>query len=75
MDFMKFICENAESFLPRGNGQAKLTELFTLFNVSEIGMHIRFKNNTGSFQVLRPVDGRFTLPIVNKVILIAVEDQ
>ena len=38
-------------------------------------MHVRFKDNTGSFQVLWPVDSRFILPFVNEVILIAVEIQ
>ena len=41
MDFIKFICGNKESFLPRGNGQVKVTELSQLFNVTETGMHIR----------------------------------
>ena len=73
MDFIKFICGNKESFLPRGNGQVKVTELSQLFNVRETG--IRCRENTGSFQVLWPVDGRFILPIVNEVIVIAVENK
>ena len=40
MDFIKFICGNAESFLPRGNGQVKVNDLSALFNVKETGMHI-----------------------------------
>ena len=75
MDFIKFICGNKESFLPRGNGQVKVTELSQLFNVTETGMHIRCRDNTGSFPVLWPVDGRFILPIVNEVIVIAVENK
>lgn len=75
MDFVKFICGNKESFLPSGNGQVKVTELSQLFNVRETCMHIKCKDNTGIFQVLWPVDGRFILPIVNEFIVIAVENQ
>ena len=38
-------------------------------------MHIRFKDHTGSFQVLWPVDAKFILTIVNEVIVIAEESQ
>ena len=75
MDFIKFICGSKESFLPRGNGQVKVTELSQLFNVRGTCMHIKCKDNTGIFQVLWPVDGRFILPIVNEFIVIAVENQ
>ena len=46
MDLIKFTCGNAESFLPEGNVQVKLTEISTLFNVRESGMHMRFKGHT-----------------------------
>ena len=46
MDLIKFTCGNVESFLPEGNVQVKLTEISTLFNVRESGMHMRFKGHT-----------------------------
>ena len=75
MGFIKFTCGNAESLLPRGNGQVKVTELSTLFSVRKSGMHIVFRDNTGSFQVLWAVGGRFILPIINEGIAVAVENQ
>ena len=52
MDLTKFTCGNAESFLPEGNVQIKLTEISTLINVRESWMHMRFKDHNGVFQVL-----------------------
>ena len=74
MDLTKFTCGNAESFLPEGNVQVKLTEISTLINVRESRMHMRFKDS-GVFQVLWLFDGKFILPTANEVIVFAVENQ
>ena len=74
MVFVKIICKNSESFQPRGTSNFDVSELVRLFNIPESGLHMKY-NDCGSWEVLWPSDGQFTLPslLISEVYLIGVE--
>ena len=74
MNSGKVICSNSEFFQSRGTGCFDVSELVRLFNLQESGMHMKY-NDGGSWEVLWPSDGQFTLPrlLISEVYLISVE--